>query len=106
MVEWLGEQRKRESHALTVRRPSRPRLLELGEAVFDFVRAMDRMFRSMGIPTAFSYAEEHDLRVETVEIACPSCHETLQVDEELAEDYRYCSRCGSEIGKDHAPSSD
>lgn len=91
-----------------VRRPKPRVLLELGTAMWDLMHAFDRVFRSLGIPTAMSFAEEEEegLRVETVELSCSGCGKTTVIDAELRTETKFCSYCGQPVEGVNAEATD
>lgn len=98
--------RRNESAIERVRRPKPRVLLELGTAMWDLMHAFDRVFRSLGIPTVMSFAEEEGLRVETVELSCSGCGKTTVIDAELRMETKFCSYCGEPLEGDDAEATD
>ena len=80
--------------------------MELGASMWDLMRAMDGVFRSLGVPTMMSFAPEEPVTLETVEIICPSCEQTTTMDETLAGTTKFCSFCGSPLENEHATRSE
>lgn len=102
----LDNEGRTKSREIRPMRPSAQALVEIGGAVYDFMRAMDRLMRSLGVPTAFSYAEREPLRVRTVERICPGCGEVTITDEALAASTRFCGYCGHALEEADAETAD